>query len=59
GLDIPEIKVLEDPFYDLLVLDESNDAHFALASLAGKGIHFINLLDQPCPVLCTKKAELI
>jgi hypothetical protein len=26
------------------------DMHFTLASLAGKGVHFMNLLDQPCPV---------
>jgi len=48
--------VLEDLFYDVLILDEGKDAHLALASRAGKGVHLIDLLYKPRPVLAVSYA---
>ena len=43
--------MLEDLFYDLLVLHEDNDLHPALAFCTGKKVRFLGLLDQSCPIL--------
>jgi len=47
----PKRKVLDGLFYDVLVFDEENDAHWPLALEAGERVHLIDLLYQPCPVL--------
>jgi hypothetical protein len=38
--------VFEDLLYDLLILDEGTDAHLPVAPRAGKGVYFVNLLDE-------------
>lgn len=43
--------MLEDLFYDLLVLYEGDDPHPALAFCTGKRVYFIDLLDQSGPIL--------
>ena len=43
--------MLEDLFYDLLVLYEGDDLHPALAFCTGKRVYFIDLLDQSGPIL--------
>jgi hypothetical protein len=43
--------VFQDGLDDLPVFDEADDAHGSPALRAGQGIDFIDLLDQPGPVL--------
>ncbi len=38
-------------FDDLLVLDQADNPHLPLAFWAGKGVHFVDLLNQLGPVL--------
>jgi hypothetical protein len=42
--------MLEDPFDDLLILNEGNNAHRAAAFGAGEGIYLIDFLNQSGPV---------
>ncbi len=49
-LHVLENKILEDPFYDLLFLNETDDPHPPLTFWPGRGGHFMDLLDQPVPV---------
>ena len=41
----------EDVADDLCVFDEADNPHVSLTFRADQGINFINLLNQPCPIL--------
>jgi len=43
--------MLEDLIDHLFVLDKSEDAHLALALGTSQRIHFVDLLNQPGPIL--------
>ena len=46
----PHVKVLEDLFNHIRVLNESNDPHSTGTLCADKRIHLVDFLYQPCPV---------
>ena len=46
GLDLPKTEVLEDLFYDVLILDEGNDAHRPVALGTRQGIGLKEQSDQ-------------
>ena len=49
GLRIPDLKVFEDSFDDIDIVDERDDAHVAAADNTRKRIDLVHLLNQPCP----------
>jgi hypothetical protein len=46
----PEPQMSQYPSNDLLIFNETDNAHFPLTSGAGKGIYLINLLNQFAPI---------
>jgi hypothetical protein len=48
----PQAQVLEDLFDDLLLFNKGNDAHLALASRAGEGVHFNRFSVSALPGSC-------
>ncbi len=50
GFHVPKTEMLEDLFYDLIVLYESDDTHLALTFGASKRIYLMDFLNKPCPV---------
>ena len=51
GLHLPEVKMLEELFDDLPILNKTEDLLLFLALGTGQGVHIIDLLDQPGPIL--------
>jgi hypothetical protein len=51
GFHLPQTQVLEDLFDDVLILDHADDFHLRGTFGASQWVHFVNLLDQPCPIL--------
>ena len=43
--------MLEDLFDDLLILDEGDDLHIPMALRTYQGVHLIDFLNQPGPIL--------
>ena len=55
----PKLEVSQDGFNDLGVLNNTDDFHGRATLGTHQGIHFVNLLDEPSPILAAGLAEFL